>query len=137
MTFKPSDLHEAEEMFCDDGTGRGRIAHAVCRALRRAWVEIDRLRVQLAGCGAAALGAEGLRVAAGEYGHSASYDDVFTLRARFDRQKEVIDQALMNLGCLKLRCWCFTRAAMRELPECVCDNCGVWRELHTVFEATE
>lgn len=54
--------------------------------------EAEQLRVQLAGCGVAALGhADGLKC--GDYGWSASFHDVLTLRARADRlQAEINEQ---------------------------------------------
>lgn len=41
---------------------------------------------------------------------------------------DAIEEALSDLECVKMRCWCFTRAAMK-MPECDCTNCQVWRSL--------
>ena len=48
--------------------------------------QIEQLRCQLAGCGVAALGATGpeLIVKQGDYGWSASYQDVLELRRRYE-----------------------------------------------------
>ncbi len=41
---------------------------------------------------------------------------------------EAVEYALENLECAELKCWCFTRAAMRR-DNCTCANCDVWRTL--------
>ena len=43
--------------------------------------------------------------------------------------RDAVDDALSNLECAELKCWCFTRAAMRPEPPCTCANCYTWREL--------
>lgn len=60
-------------------------------------------------------------------------DEVRRLRAVEDtylKLYDAADDALGDLECAELRCWCFTRAAMRERPECACDNCKTWRRLN-------
>ena len=54
--------------------------------------ELDQTRVQLAGCGAAALGATDPEHTAkrGDWGWSPSYEDTLRLRRRFDRLYEVL-----------------------------------------------
>lgn len=49
--------------------------------------------------------------------------------------RDAVDEALSNLECAELRCWSFTRAAMRWIPECDCANCETWRRLATALDA--
>jgi hypothetical protein len=65
--------------------------------------EIDQLRVQLAGCGAAALGATNPEHVAkrGDWGWSPAYEDVLRLRRRFDKLHEAVKQA-MDVAILPL-----------------------------------
>lgn len=59
--------------------------------------ELEKERVRLAGCGVAALGyhhANSLSI--GDYGHSASLDDVIKLRKR----KEQLERALIDIYSL-------------------------------------
>lgn len=60
------------------------VANDVLPAVIEALNDLDQTRVQLAGCGVAALGS-GNEVQKGDYGYSASFDDVRKLRHRFDR----------------------------------------------------
>ena len=39
------------------------------------------------------------------------------------------EKALEDLECADIKCWCFTRAAMKREP-CACANCNVWRVLN-------
>ncbi len=54
---------------------------------------IDQLRVQLAGCGAAALGATKDPAKEGDWGWSVSYQDVLNLRKKFDA---IVDHQVEN-----------------------------------------
>lgn len=45
-----------------------------------------------------------------------------------------VEQALSDLECADLQCWCFTRAAMKR-PPCECANCQVWRSLATAIDS--
>lgn len=62
--------------------------------------EIEQLRVQLAGCGVAALGGtSGAAVAReGDYGWSPAYQNVLDLRRQYDGFASGIDRALCELG---------------------------------------
>lgn len=57
--------------------------------------EIDQLRVQLAGCGAAAQGATNPEHVAqpGDWGWSPAYEDVLRLRRRFDKLYAAVQEA--------------------------------------------
>lgn len=46
---------------------------------------------------------------------------------------DTVDQALSDLECTDIQCWCFTRAAMAR-PLCECANCGVWRSLAAALD---
>ena len=46
---------------------------------------------------------------------------------------KAVDQALSDLECGELKCWCFTRAAMKQ-PPCECANCQVWRSLAAALD---
>lgn len=62
--------------------------HALASSLKDRNEEIDRLRVQLAGCGAAALGATRDAAKQGDYGWSPAYQDVLDLRLEVERRRE-------------------------------------------------
>jgi len=78
------------------------------RNLFRDAAETDQLRVQLAGCGVAALGgtSEPMRARRGQYGWSPSYGDVYNLRRRFDylleRMQSLAD--VKNCSCIPQAC---------------------------------
>ena len=60
---------------------------------------VEQLEVQLAGCGAAALGhgvVTGVAVADGEYGWSASYEDVLSLRQKYEYAKTILREFLSD-----------------------------------------
>ena len=59
--------------------------------LARVREERDRLEVQLAGCGAAALGWNAEQAQAGDYGWSASYADVLKLREEVESLRRVVE----------------------------------------------
>ena len=52
-------------------------------------LEAEQLQVQLAGCGAAALGATDNPAKPGDYGYSAAYRDVLALRMEYDALRTV------------------------------------------------
>lgn len=74
---------------------------------RSASDELDQLRVQLAGCGVAASGWNQDPATQGQYGWSASYQDVLELRRKFDAAIKIIaarapvkqDTVLYPCGC--------------------------------------
>lgn len=55
--------------------------------------EVEQLRVQLAGCGVAALGHTSDPANPGDYGWSPSYEDTLKLRLRFDALYEALSEA--------------------------------------------
>ena len=67
-----------------------KIASAIESAVQAERERVEQLRVQLAGCGVAAMGGttDAVRVKHGDYGHSASYEDVLALRRKYDSERE-------------------------------------------------
>lgn len=85
------------------------LMQALARAMRHTSEdELDRLHVQLAGCGVAALGgtSEPMRARRGQYGWSASYGDVYNLRRRYDYLWERMGQlaAVKDCACEPRMC---------------------------------
>lgn len=85
------------------------LMQALARAMRHVSAdELDRLRVQLAGCGVAALGgtADPMRARKGQYGWSPSYGDVYNLRCRYDYLWERMGQlaAVKDCACEPRMC---------------------------------
>lgn len=68
----------------------GRDILALIERIEELEQELERERVRLAGCSAAALG-YGEPVSPGSYGHSASYDDVMGLYAKVQRYRELVE----------------------------------------------
>ena len=66
------------------------IAAAIESAVQAEREQVEQLRVQLAGCGVAAMGGttDAVRVKHGDYGHSASYEDVLAMRRKYDSERE-------------------------------------------------
>lgn len=66
--------------------------------------ECEQLRVQLAGCGVAALGAtaEDQVAKRGDYGWSPAYQDVLDLRRRYDLVASKFADSEEHFGCSNL-----------------------------------
>jgi hypothetical protein len=84
ISWGDSGNHKA----CDAETSRELLALFEAE-LKERDKEIDHLRIQLAGCSVAALGGTGSDSVAkkGNYGWSASYQDVLDLRIKFNELK--------------------------------------------------
>lgn len=59
--------------------------------------ECEQLRVQLAGCGVAALGGTNNPAKKGDYGWSQAYQDVLDLRLKYDDLQRKVDKIALAL----------------------------------------
>ena len=91
---RDNDVHESDDtdIVCHCSFCQVFIPMAFKMEARIAELEqqVDQLNVQLAGCSVAALGntAEDQRAHQGDYGWSASYQDVLELRIKYDLLKQ-------------------------------------------------
>ena len=79
------DLATEWERQCREARGH---ALEFARELQAEREQLEQVRVQLAGCGVAALGSTKDVANPGDYGYSASYEDVLTLRRKYDAERE-------------------------------------------------
>jgi len=74
--------------------------HGLCRVntleakVERLKTENEKLQAQLAGCSVAALGGTDTVVKQGDYGWSASYQDVLELRLKYEQLRKALEPCL-------------------------------------------
>ncbi len=126
-------------MGADDANYSSETEITLAAEVRRLSDDVDQLRCQLAGCGVAALentvGSRSRRAVRGDYGHSASYEDVcnavdreIALREENERLKSNPPQSLSSIppDC----CTCTNRGHINGLSqETYCDSC-MWYGAH-------
>jgi regulator of replication initiation timing len=79
--------------------------------------ELEQDRVRLAGCGVAALGyVQADELKPGDYGHSASLDDVMRLRLENERLRRALERILDEVGTSTLA-HKIAREALAAKPE--------------------
>ena len=90
--------------------------------------EIERLRVQLAGCGVAALGyATGKNaIEKGSYGYSASFQDVVDLWDKYQKLRERVSvekiDNILNSECPKCKGFGYTQKVGNMSKHCSCNT---------------
>lgn len=78
--------------------------------------EVDQLRVQLAGCGVAALGCRPFAVK-GEFGWSASYGDVVTLREKYEESQKEVERLQFEIAHMKVQANPLAKATREYLKD--------------------
>ena len=132
--------YAAEQSHSEGWKERVEVRHALAAlerasATREPMAEVEQLRVQLAGCGAAALGATKEPAKRGDYGWSPSYEDVLNLRLRCDAAEAELARLRLVMRSLLNAVDRLSRTySLHQIRD---EHLDVWAELGTAQSAGE